>query len=413
MKVGFSDASKGKIGLLGHAGVGHSHSHKGLVQDDSGGLAVLLKLFKLASDISLNIKKIEVKTGINAMIKVATESGGIGVSSPRRGITPQEANLMKKLEGREAIRTQALVMDVFGRCYGQGGMEVPVSLQAALCNAALDSFVKNCPNKFYVETENLEGNEGLILGTVLDINKVPVSCLATVNATAGGIGPNEDMEGNSPVGNKGKLMEKLGLGMLPSIVVEGKTYTPTISKELEESTFLIRADDRDDNPVVGESIKKACQELEYPCIYDKNSMKRVDGQMKENKKNLAKRIIELGEKMKEDVYSQDKIETISKIIEISTQDVGAITFMSDKLNDVVGGIGLLPGTSAVYSLVVSEEYYNENIIPSLTDQDVDIFTDLATNSVKKLYNDLEKAKLHLSDNIINDISKLNEYIKLN
>ena len=40
--VSLSQASKGIIGIVGHAGCGHANSHCGFVQDDSGGLAAVL-----------------------------------------------------------------------------------------------------------------------------------------------------------------------------------------------------------------------------------------------------------------------------------------------------------------------------------------------------------------------------------
>ena len=66
----------------------------------------------------------------------------------------------------------------------------------------------------------LEGNCGKILGTVLDIHGVPVSVMALSNATVGGIGPNEDIEGNVNLYGKKDLSEKLHLDRIPSFVIE-------------------------------------------------------------------------------------------------------------------------------------------------------------------------------------------------
>lgn len=86
-------------------------------------------------------------------------------------------------------------------------MEVPVALQTAIANAALDSFVKAFSDQFIIKEEDLEGNCGKILGTVLDIHGVPVSVMALSNATVGGIGPNEDIEGNVNLYGKKDLSE--------------------------------------------------------------------------------------------------------------------------------------------------------------------------------------------------------------
>ena len=48
MTICFSDKQKGILGISGHAGVGHVHSHSGFVQDDSAGLAVAALILKKA-----------------------------------------------------------------------------------------------------------------------------------------------------------------------------------------------------------------------------------------------------------------------------------------------------------------------------------------------------------------------------
>ncbi len=73
---------------------------------------------------------------------------------------------------------------------------------------------------------------------MLDFDTTPVALMATVNATAGGLGPNEDLEGNIGLGAKGKMMKELGLNSAPGIVVESKAYIPSKGDQLQESTFL-------------------------------------------------------------------------------------------------------------------------------------------------------------------------------
>ncbi|OWZ84338.1 hypothetical protein CDO51_03485 [Natranaerobius trueperi] len=395
--------------MCGHAGVGHCHSHMGLIQDDSGGLAVLLSLFQKATQVSLSIKKIEVTTGLHGSIKVITESGGIGVSYPRRGVTPQEAKIIKSLEGKQAIRTQTLVVEAFGRLYGQGVLETPVSLQSAICKAALNSFVKQFPSQFYICNENVVGNEGIIIGTVLDIDNIAVSALATVNATKGGLGPNEDLEGNSPIGNKGKLMKKLDLDKIPSIVIEGKVYNPSMSKKLDNSTFTVRADDIDDNPVVAEAIKTAAKSQGISIIHDNSTMKRTPGKLTENKNAFADKLISSAQQLKENEYSHEKVLTLSEIAKLVSEDAGGITFMSDRLHSILGGVGLLPATSAVYNLVVTENYFKENIMPVITDTDLKLFEKIAVKSINELSKNLDKATDHLFNNQSKTL--LDEYVK--
>lgn len=81
-------------------------------------------------------------------------------------------------------------------------MEVPVALQAAIANAALNSFAKSMPNYFIVGDENIDDNFGRLLGCVLNVDGLTVSLLALANATRGGLGPNEDIEGNVNLAGK-------------------------------------------------------------------------------------------------------------------------------------------------------------------------------------------------------------------
>ena len=53
------------IGISGHAGCGHAHSHCGFVQDDSGGLAAVLALLQRTTGLDLTITRVTVHTGRN------------------------------------------------------------------------------------------------------------------------------------------------------------------------------------------------------------------------------------------------------------------------------------------------------------------------------------------------------------
>ena len=398
MRAALSKEKTGVVAVAGHAGCGHCHSHNQYIQDDSGGLAVVLTLFQEATGLSLNIKDIRVKTGAAGSLEVETEGGGLGWAAPRRGITLHEGRLARTLIGRDARRTQALVLEAFGRFYGQGAHETPVALQAALANAALDTFVKNYPQDFRAEYEDQEGSCGLMAGTVLDIGGIPVSVLGTVNASEGGLGPNEDQEGNSPLGRKGKLMAQLGMLSLPTIVVEGKVYTPKFCNQLTSGTFLVRADDRADNPHVAQAIAKAADQLGYPVQVLRDVMARVPGAMKSQTMQLADRIMELGARLKEASYAREKVEILGELALLVSQDGGGISFMSNSLNDILGGVGMYPGTSAVFSYLVPPSFYREYVFPYLTEKDVEDFTALTKGSVLQLNNVLPQALAHLEEN---------------
>ena len=77
------------------------------------------------------------------------------------------------------------MLDVFGRFYGQGVSETPVALQTALANAAVNGFVVNFSQNFVHCVEDVGDNIGQIAGTVVNIDGIDVSILATVNASKG------------------------------------------------------------------------------------------------------------------------------------------------------------------------------------------------------------------------------------
>lgn len=395
MKAALSKEKKGILAVAGHAGCGHCHSHNQYIQDDSGGLAVVLTLFQEATGLSLIIKDVRVKTGAGGSLEVETEGGGRGWAAPLRGITLHEGRLVRSLIGRDARRTQALVLETFGRFYGQGVHETPVALQAAMANAALDTFAKHYPSQFGIEYEDQEGSCGLMAGAVLDIGGIPVSVLGTVNASEGGLGPNEDLEGNSPVGRKGKLMADLGMLTLPTIVVEGKVYTPKFCSGLKAGTFLVRADDKADNPHVAQAIGRAAKELDYPVIVLRDVMARVPGAMEAQTIQLAERVIALGTRLKEASYAREKVQVLAELAALVSQDGGGISFMSNSLNDILGGVGMLPGTSAVFSYLVPPSYYRENIFPFLTEKDVEDFVALTKQSLLEIKAVLPEALSHL------------------
>jgi len=47
-----------KIGLVGHAGIGHAHGHSGLVQDDSVGFSCMISLLRTVYPVDLRIASV-------------------------------------------------------------------------------------------------------------------------------------------------------------------------------------------------------------------------------------------------------------------------------------------------------------------------------------------------------------------
>ena len=158
-QVSLSKASKGILGIVGHAGCGHANSHCGFVQDDSGGLAALLRILERATGLDLTIDKVTPTVGKAGGFTVHTASGGCAWAPAGRGVTPTEAELSERVVGLSAVTTQADAVHAFGRMLGQGAFEVPVALQTAIANAAVDSFAKNFPQLIGGE-EHIPGNIG-------------------------------------------------------------------------------------------------------------------------------------------------------------------------------------------------------------------------------------------------------------
>ena len=392
MKVTFSNKTQAEIAIAGHVGCGHSHSLNNQVQDDCPGLAVMLSLYKEAAPISLLVKRVTASS--DGHLEVELESGGIGKAFACRGITPQEIKMMQGLIGKEAICTHTVVADIFGRFYGQGATEVPVALQTAVANAALASFKKNFPDKFHGAGEGLEGNCGELLGTMLEIDGIPIATLATVNATWGGIGPNEDLEGNSNLYDKGPLLRKLGMEYLPTIIIEAVVYNAN-SKGLTENTFFARGHDEDDNPFVVDSICKAAESLKLPLKRNDFGMKRMPGALAANTKKVGENIIRLGEIIRDADDCKLKVQTVAELNRYASQDAGGVTFMSSTLHQEIGGTGVLKTTCGVINLIVTEEYIKENIIPWLSPQMIADYVNLVKATALELYKVKDAANAHI------------------
>lgn len=391
MNIKFSSEKVGRVAIAGHVGCGHCHSLNNQVQDDSPGLSVVLSLFQKATGTDLTIADFRFE---GDKIIAVLENGGEGYGSVKRMYTQQEKAIIKRMIGKKAINTHTVVLEEFGRIYGQGVMETPVAVQTAIANAALNSFSRNYSEKFISTVEDLEGNFGSIVGTILDINGIPTSVLGTVNCTEGGIGPNEDLEGNSPNHSKKEIIEALGMDKLPTLIIEAMIYSG-FSKGLTETTFFVRGDAEDDNPYAVEAVVEAAKELGITCKFHEGAAKRVKGALKANTEKVATKIIELGEKLKVADLSRDKVQIISELANVVSQDCGGISFMSNTLHEEIGGAGMIKRTGAVINIVVTEEYEAENPIPYLTEELLEDYVKLTVGSVEKLADKAEVATNHI------------------
>ncbi|MCF8075289.1 MAG: hypothetical protein K9K63_04615 [Desulfotignum sp.] len=369
------------IGLCGHCGCGHAHSHNGFTQDDSAGFAVVASILKQAMPLDTAIR--DISSSPDGKIKIVLNCGGAGHAVSAAGFTPFEKDLLKKAVGLDAVLPQALGMKLFGRVYGQGAMETATAVITAASLAVVDGFVRHYSDRAETAIEHLEGSCGISLGTVIDIRDISTAVLLVINASKGGLGPVEDLEGNSASGPKADLMKNLGLFELPTLVVESKAYVPYLSDDLtgSDSVFMIRANEEYDNVIVAESIQEAAKKLDEKAIYDIKAYPRHTNALKNACTILGDKIIELGQKLKEVESSVDKVILAAQLNQIARSDFGGVSFMSNRLNDIVGGAGIIPGTSAVLSMVVTGEYINEWIIPVLTVDDVSRYVSLTCKSL--------------------------------
>ncbi len=396
MKVTKSEFSRGIIGISGHAGAGHVHSHSGFVQDDTAGFAVAICLLRRAFPASTIISSVEgdIDTGF---VTVRTQGGGIGVAKARRGITPHEASLVRRAVGKDGVYSQNAAFAAFGRIYGQGVFETPVALQTAICLAVINTFEEKYPGLFVVGHEDMPGKVGKCIGAVLDIDGIAVSVLALLNASDGGIGPDEDLEGNIMLGDKGRAMKELGLDKLPTIILESKAYVPAFCKGCEKDSLWVRMNEKADNRSVFRALVRGAESAGVPCISSDTVYLRGTEEMAEATRSLGRRIAALGEELAAANLSRDKVRIVAELAVLVSQDAGGITFMSGDLHSVVGGGGLMPGSAAVLSMTVSEHQQRIWKIPAFNAQDADAYLAVLQHALPFLASDIESAKKDIAE----------------
>lgn len=401
MDISFSKEKIGKVGLAGHIGVSHVHSHSGFVQEDGAGFSVLGKIIHFAAPVDLRIAQIETEAE-QGRITITLGGGGSGTAVARCGITSAEVALIQSAQGKDGFCPQTLATMIFGRVHGQGVLEIPATFITALARAVVATFLARYPEKFHFFEEDTPQSCGCYLGTILEVNGVPVSAMLTVNAGLGGIGPNEDTEGNIPIGNKGRLMDILGMNELPTIIVESKAYVPFWKEAIKNTTLIVRANQEHDNSVVGDCLKEAAEGLGYPVYLPPNPYPRSPGSLKEETRALGRRIIDLGNRLAKTDNCGEKNTIASELATLVKYDLGGVVFMSDGVNDVVAHGGLLPGTAAVLSSAVSAEYISRHQIPLLSEDDLEMYVQTVVKAIRILHTRLPDASEQLRKRTINN-----------
>ena len=357
------------FGIAGHAGIAHAYSHSGFVQEDSGGFALLLALLDQACKLDVSIASVTVAEG--SRVQVTTGGGGCGEAFARRGITPLEEQLMRNVLGMQSFAPQTVATRAFGRIYGQGAMEPAAAFCLAVAKAMADTVRKTWPHKTFSAPENLPGACGEFIGGGLSLHGSQANWLLSINASEGGIGPIEDAEGCVPVGNKGLLMQSLGLCDVPIIMLEGKSYVPQLKDQIQETTFLVRWNEEYDNPVVGECCARALESSGWPYLIINNAYPRMDGALEKSTRAAGESLIKLGSAYANATTAAQKIEIAAEVCRFASEDLGGSIFMSNAVHQYAGSGGMWPGFGAMLSWTMDKKAIDHWRIPIIEDQDID------------------------------------------
>lgn len=342
--------------IAGHIGVGHADSHMGLVQDDAVGFSVLVSVLMRVCPMDLTVEQVSVNHG---EVKVVLCGGGQGRASFSGRVSAFEKNLLSSAEGLCELSSQTLATRVLGRTAGQGVGRLSSVFSLAHARAVLDTVQKMWPGRTIHAADDTPGSCGEFLGGTLPLGPHVYGWLLTINASAEGTGPVEDSEGIVPIGNKGRLMQELGMASAPFIVLESKACCPGVSDGLASATPWIRWNNDVDNPVVGECLVRAARQLGHePRIHDTAYVRRK-GEMQEAAARMGKRICQLGQAYAEAASSMVKVRIAGELADLLAHEVGGTSFMSSCVHDIAGGGGLWPGQAAVLSMLAGRREYEE------------------------------------------------------
>lgn len=381
--IRLSDQEKGRFGIVGHAGVGHVHSHSGFVQDDSAGFAAAARILKEALPADTRIARVRADRE-RGIVSVQTEAGGTGCATTSRGITPDEEQLLERAVGLDASLPQNAAVRTFGRVYGQGALPLPSAFEGACALAALDSFGRAGQGRFLLSPASPPPNYDQCGGTVIELDGLPVSLLLVVNGTRGGLGPDEDLEGNVCEGVKKDLMVRLGLDRIPTVVVESKAYVPAAARELKENRYLVRAQKNLDCEELGQALLCAGKSLGLPVFLADDAMPLSPGSLQKATREVGEEIVRLGQAFMAAESAAEKVQIIARLNRLASEDAGGVTFMSNAVHDRMRGAGTLPGISALLSMNVTSDYIRQAVIPTLTQEDLEGYRAIIVKALETL-----------------------------
>ena len=117
--------------------------------------------------------------------------------------------------------------------------------------------------------------------------------------------------------------------------------------------------------------------------------------MEDLTRQQGRKIIEFGERLSKASTAQEKVRIAAELNEFCSQELGGITFMSNDVHKVMGGVGCIPGTSAVMSLFISREQLQKQVLPTLESEDVKNYDRIICATVGYLNENLGQANEEL------------------
>ena len=184
---------------------------------------------------------------------------------------------------------------------------------------------------------------------------------------------------------------------MPTLLIEGKVCAYLASSLISRPTFLIRAYPDDDNVVVAQSYVAAAAKLGYPNLYLDNLLARSADAMRKLGNSQGENVIRLGKALRDAKMAVEKVRIAAELNEFCSQELGGITFMSEDVHQVMGGVGMIPGTCACLSLFIPHTQLEEDVIPVLSEADAGRFADMVLAAAEDLSKHLPKLVKSLTE----------------
>jgi hypothetical protein len=110
---------------------------------------------------------------------------------------------------------------------------------------------------------------------------------------------------------------------------------------------------------------------------------------------FADRISDCADRLRAVEFASDKASIVAEMAELVSQDAGAIMCMSNRLHDLVRGVGMIPGMSAVLSMLVTRRYYEHWKIPLFEREDAKRAQNIVGLAMEKIVGNYDAARANL------------------